>query len=121
MSRCICIGYDAAYNCTAIGNGATRWGGTAFNCPHSGNHFSLIHERYSLPNGTTKSCNDGAIIGLSVPVHENGYSSILLVKNVTLELNDTTVKCEYDDLSSYQDESRITLIGEKHIILTAGI
>lgn len=116
VSSCICIGYDAVYLCTAIGSGATRWGGTAFDCPYSGNQFSLIHEQYSLPNGTTKYCNEGAIIGWSVQVHGNGYSSMLLV-NVTLELNDTTVKCEYIDLSSYQEG----FIGEKHIILTAGI
>ena len=117
MSSCICIGYDAAYLCTTIGNGATRWGGTAFNCPYLGNGFSLIHEQYSLPNGTTKYCNEGAIIGWSIQVHENGYSSMLLVNVTTLKLNGTTVKCEYNDLSSYQEE----FIGEKHIILTAGI
>lgn len=113
-NNCVCIGYNTTYRCTAIGNGATRWGGTAFNCPHSGNQISLIHERYGLPDGTTKYCNGGAIIGLSMQVDGNHYTSLLLV-DVTVELNGTTVKCEYDDLSS-----RIVFIGQAHIILTAG-
>ena len=119
ISDCSCIGYNTTFRCITIGNGTTKWQGTAFHCPYSGNEISLLHEKFSDPDGTEKQCNGGGIVGQSVEVQGNRYTSHLFV-DVTLELNGTTVECEYVNLSSSQEESRI-IIGQTQLILTAGM
>ena len=73
-----------------MGGGSTIWRGTAFNC--AGNEIVLRHSRFSESNGVSGECNSGTIVGQSIRVNDNCYTSQLEV-NVTAELHNTTVIC----------------------------
>ena len=66
------------------------WNGTSFSC--ATNEIILRHN--SFMEGTEKECNDGAIIGDSLPIEreDNCFISRLRV-NVSSDLNNRTVGC----------------------------
>ena len=73
------------------------WKGGAFHCQDgTAMEFSLLHYRYSLPEGDSQSCNDGAIVGRSVKVEKDtnsfSYTSQLDVK-LTSDLLSTWIEC----------------------------
>ena len=76
------------YNCTVVGGGATLWSGTAFNC--STNEIILRHNQFN--DGTSKECNQGAIIAQSIGVQDTCFTSQLCII-VSTALNNQTVKC----------------------------
>lgn len=113
-SRCACVGDILTYKCTAIGGGATLWGGTTFNCPTLRNEILLRHSQFSSPEGTTGECNNGAIIGKSTGVENNCYTSQLNV-TVSGSLNNKTVTCVHNS-----DTGQLNTIGEGLITLAPG-
>ena len=64
------------------------WNGTSFSC--ATNEIILRHN--SFMEGTEKDCNDGAIIGESLRLEEDCYTSQLHV-NVSSDLNNRTIGC----------------------------
>ena len=95
MSGCACPGDTLTYECTVVGAGATIWTGSAFNCSASNYTILLIHNFFSLAKGDYGSCNNGDIVGQSLSVEGNNYTSQL---NVTV-ISDTagrTIECLHD-------------------------
>ena len=79
-----------------MGRGSTVWTGTAFNCSSSNNDILLLHSHFSSTEGGYGSCNNGAIVGRSLGVEGNYYTSQLNV-TVTTDVAGKTVECFYDD------------------------
>ena len=94
MSECFCLGQTLSYECTTEGPISTVWQGTAFQCV--GNKILLRHSQFTAPQGTTGECNSNSamIIGRSLRVEGDCYTSQL---NVTVgpSLNNQTVECAY--------------------------
>ena len=88
------------------GGGSTIWRGSAFNC--AGDAITLIHQNFI--DGTIRGCNDGDIVGQSVGVDGEFYTSQL---NVTISagLNSKTVVCYFDLEMQQIGTSLITLAG----------
>ena len=99
MNECICPGDQLTYNCTVQGSlsGATIWSGTDFSgCQQ--NEILLQHHQYTRPGGSTGTCNNGAIVGQSLGVQGNNYTSQLNV-TITPETAGRTITCAYDALT----------------------
>ena len=97
--NCACIGDILTFNCTAVGGGGTRWGGTAFNCPSIFNEIILRHSLYEpSDSGTSGDCNNGAITAHSVFSDMNCYASQLSVtiQNVS---SIVTIQCTHNSPS----------------------
>ena len=96
---CVCPGDKLMYNCTVQGSptGATTWSGTAFSgCQQ--NEILLQHHQFTPIGGPTGTCNNGAIVGQSLGVQGNNFTSQL---NVTIipETAGKTIMCDYDPLT----------------------
>lgn len=92
---CLCSGETVTFECTAVGPGVTLWQGSAFmNC--ESNNIVLLHSQFSSRMGTSGACNNGAIIGWSLAVDNDCFTSRL---NVTMntELEERYIECVYDD------------------------
>ena len=96
MSGCACPGDILTYECTAVGAGFTIWTGSAFNCSNRDYMILLFHNYFSLAKGDYGLCNNGDIVGQSLSVEGNNYTSQL---NVTVTSNTAgkTIECSYDD------------------------
>ena len=83
------------------------WKGTAFSC--ATNEIILRHN--SFMEGTEKDCNDGAIIGDSLGVEYNCFTSRLRV-TVINDFNDTTIGCfmNTDSSADVVNSTSITVI-----------
>ena len=79
-----------------MGGSSTVWTGSAFNCLHRNNEITLLHNRFKSAYGTNNSCNNGAIVGQSLFVEGNNYTSQLNV-TVTPEIAGKTVMCISDN------------------------
>ena len=90
LSDCICPGYVITYECTVFGDGFTVWQGSAFDCPLSGNEILLSHNNFE--DETIRTCNDGAIVGRSVGIMDNYYTSQLAI-SFTTGLDGRTIEC----------------------------
>ena len=100
--------------CIAIGDGFTRYGGTAFNCPLLGNEILLSHADYNTRT-ITKTCGYNIISAKSLEVSGNHYKSLLMV-NISQQLDGRSVNCTYISADS------VMLIGSPSIIrITRGI
>ena len=91
---CACPGENVSYTCTAVSGVITVWGGTALmNCA-VGNDISLRHHDFENAEG---ECNNGAIIGYSIEMTNNSYTSRLDVR-LSDDLQGRTITCsvEYD-------------------------
>ena len=91
---CSCPGDMLTFNCTAVGLGSTLWIGTAFDCIDGGNEILLRHNGF-ITGGISGTCNNGAIVGRSLEVVDNCYTSQLNV-TISSNLNNKTVECIYN-------------------------
>ena len=89
MSGCVCPGDILTYECTVMGGYSTVW-----ICPEC--EIILLHTRFKSANGTTISCNNGAIVGQSLGVQGNNYTSQLNV-TITAETAGKTIMCIRDN------------------------
>ena len=91
---CICPGDNLIISCTAFATAdeVTVWKGTVFDCEDRNNKITLIHNRFMSPGGTSKDCNNGAIVAQSIGVEDNLYSSQLNV-TVTDDMAGKTIMC----------------------------
>ena len=89
--QCACVGDRLIYNCSVVGGTATLWRGSAFDCPQAGSEITLRHSLF-VSNGVFRICNNGDIVGHSIRVVNNSYTSQL---NVTVResFNNKTVQC----------------------------
>ena len=112
-AQCACIGMELTYTCTAVGRGSTLWTGTAFDCT---NHW--INLRHSLFNdsnrGATGDCSGGALVGQSIGVMGNCYTSQLHVR-VAADMNNETINCDH------RPGTEINNIGQSTLIVMTGI
>ena len=108
---CMCVGDSLMYECSAFGPGTTFWEGTAFRSECSS--IILRHSQFSTSQGARGSCNNGGIVGKSVNVVDQCYTSQL---NVTIDssLDGATVSC----IHVSNGERRET--GNSIITITAG-
>jgi hypothetical protein len=108
MNECVCPGDKLTYECTVQGSdtGATIWTGTAFSgCQQ--NEILLLHRQFTpIGSGSTRTCNNGAIVGQSLGVLGNHYTSQLNV-TITPETAGKTITCAYDALTSDQTQNMI--------------
>ena len=96
MNECVCPSNKLTYTCTVQGSptGATVWNGAAFSgCQQ--NEILLQHHQFTRTGGSTGTCNDGAIVGQSLGVQGNNYTSRLNV-TITPETAGRTIMCAYD-------------------------
>ena len=108
-TSCACPGERLIYSCTVVTNEsgrATVWNGSVFDC--AGSEITLLHKKFS--NGTIRECNGGAILGRSVSVVGNCFTSQLNV-TVSTGLNNRTVMCFLDSEAQHIGESLITVAG----------
>ena len=95
VNECVCPGDKLTYRCTVQGSltGATVWSGTAFS--------GCLQNEILLPHhptgGSFGTCNNGAIVGQSLGVQGNNYTSQLNV-TITPETAGKTITCAYDAL-----------------------
>ena len=83
-----------SYECTVTGGGGTVWTGSAFNCYRYNNEIVLFNSRFDT--GTYGTCNNGAIVGRSLSVDGNNYTSQLNV-TITPDIAGKTIEClNYD-------------------------
>lgn len=99
LSGCDCPGYNLIFECMIVGaeiGRATLWLGTALNCATNYHEILLLHSRFAAEGGTSKECNDGAIVAESLRVEDGCYTSRL---NVTVHSNmiGQTIECAYDN------------------------
>ena len=92
LSSCTCLDDDITYTCAVSGLGFTIWRGSAFDCSAQQNRILLRH--MSFESGTMGSCNGGDIIGRSLGVSENVYTSQITV-SVTSNLIGRIIECAY--------------------------
>ena len=106
--QCACSGDVLTYTCTNVGDGITLWEGTAFQCPANG--IVLRHNLFM--NGITQTCNDGNIIGQSVQVDNNRYTSQLKV-TVTSNfiLNNKWISCLHNSINVTGNSTLMILQG----------
>ena len=108
MNDCVCPGDQLTYRCTVQGDttGATIWNGTAFLGGCQLNEIPLLHRQFTRTGGSTGRCNNGAIVGQSLGVQGNSYTSELNV-TITPETAGKTITCAYDALTSDQTQNMI--------------
>lgn len=90
---------NLTYECTTVGPGSTLWKGSAFNCAENGDEVALRHSLFSQPGGTTVQCNNGNIMGQSLRVENNLYTSRLHVVFNTSLLG-RSIQCVHFNLLS---------------------
>ena len=83
------------YICTACGPGSTLWKGTAFRCSSTQNEIILQHSRYNSSGGTTRYCNDRAIVGQSLRVENNELYVSQLNVTISMDMNEKTIECAH--------------------------
>ena len=88
-----CPGDVLTTECAITGVGLTVWRGTTFQCNKNNDEIVLLHRQL---RGSIQTCNNGAIVAQALGVVNNSYISQLNV-TVTVEFNNTTVECLYDN------------------------
>ena len=105
ITECICQGYNATFECSVVGPGSTVWRGSGFrDCTN--NRITLFHSQFT--GGTVGICNDGAIVGRSIGVENDCYTSQLNVF-VSSDVIGTSVFCSYDDGLNEFDRGNLTV------------
>ena len=113
LNDCTCPGSMSTYECTVFGDGFTAWQGSAFDCSLSGNEILLSH--IDFESGTTRTCNDGAIVGRSVRNMDNYYTSQLSV-NFSSVLDGRSIQC-----MSVGGSRAAVVVGSSTLLTTRGL
>ena len=115
LSGCTCPGYTITFECTVLSGfgGATVWKGSAFDCARSDDEILLLHSRFESNEHTRRMCNNGTIIGETIQMVENYYTSWLHI-TVSPDMIGGVVDCAHDDGTAM-------LIGSSTITATEGM
>jgi hypothetical protein len=92
-TQCTCAGDTLIYNCSVMGGITTLWRGTAFDCPQGDSAIILCHSQFAS-NRENGSCNNGDLVGRSIGVVDDCYTSRLNVR-VRESFNNKTVQCAF--------------------------
>ena len=89
------------YKCTIMGKhgGSTIFRGRSFkfiNCTGNIDGLALPHSQFNCPQGTKRSCNNGAIIAQSLQGGNDTYTSQLSI-TVTSELIGDAIECAHNN------------------------
>lgn len=111
--RCVRPGDILTYECTIMGTlgDSTIWTGSAFSGCNN-NEVTLVHNRFTSLYRTVE-CTNGAIVGRSLSVEGNNYTSQLSI-TFTPDITGTTVKCSHDNGSQ-------TITHRSIVIPTSGL
>ena len=109
---CICSGYTAMYECTAVGGSFTLWNGSIMDPP--GCEVTLSHAQFL---NTNDSCNYETIVGKGLEINDSCYTSQLTVL-VVPRMNGENVSCVVD--SNYGANIGVQVIGTMIIDITTG-
>jgi hypothetical protein len=76
----------------------------------------LQHHQYTPTGGSTGICNNGAIVGQSLGVQGNNYTSQLNV-TITPETAGKTIMCVYDTLTGQDSTIKFStiILGTNHL------
>ena len=101
------------YNCSVMGGIITLWRGTTFDCPMSDSEITLRHSLFASSQDV-EICNNGDIVGHSIGVVNDCYTSQL---NVTVRenFNNRTVQC------AFTSNAGTRAIGESLLSVASGI
>lgn len=94
------LGSNLVFECsiTVETVGSTVFLGGILDCNSSSNEIILIHSRFNMSTGTSKTCNNGKVVGYSLPVYNsnNCYTSLLRI-TVTQDMIGKSITCVYDN------------------------
>ena len=90
---CVCPGETFVYECSIVGAIFTVWRGSVIS---AGCEITLIHSEFTTGNGARAVCNNGDVVGQSVDVLNDCYTSQLSIE-VNSGVNGSTVECIRDD------------------------
>ena len=106
----VCAGQQLLYECTVVGPGTTIWEGSAFQC--AGGSILLSHSQFL--SGITDVCNNGDIVGRSLSVDNNCYTSQLSI-TTDVTMDGETILCVHNN------RSKDITIGASTIDIIVGI
>ena len=93
LTSCTCPGHQLIFECTTFGSGATVWMGTALDqCPRD--QVFMRHSEFQ--SGGTWTCSNEQIVGRTVGVSNQSYTSQLAV-TVNAGLNGREIQCSHDN------------------------
>ena len=109
---CPCPGQNLTFECTIVGGGTTVWqGAQVFDCPNFSNQILLRHN--SFGSSVMGECNAGSIVGRSLRVDGNRYTSQLSIE-YNEHLNGSNITCAHDD--GFTISSRLSLMITQNMI-----
>lgn len=94
-----CPGFNLVLECsTEPGGPLTVFQGNLINCSNTNNEITLLHSRFNALTEIHGICNNGTILGYSLPVNTSSscYISQLLI-TVTPDMIGKTIQCVYDN------------------------
>ena len=93
-----CPGSTLELICRTVKYQATVFQGNALNCSSTNNEITLLHSRFNTSSGINGTCNNGEILGYSLPVTDSSecYTSLLCI-TVSPDMIGKHVKCAYDN------------------------
>ena len=85
------------YECTVIGGFITIWKGSAINkyCMDTNGQILLLHSHFESEINNLIICGNGTIVGQSVRIENNSYTSRLIITTVNSDKTGDTVVCAY--------------------------
>lgn len=105
-----CEGFNLVLECSTEQTMSTVFKGNLLNC--SSNEITLLHSRFNNnhSNGTTGACNDGEVLGQSLPIEVSGscYISLLCIM-VTPNVVGKSVTCASDNGTAVKNIGDISI------------
>lgn len=114
LSGCTCPGHNQIYECTVVGEGATIWKGTLFECVATNNEIVLFHEYSNGISSSQRVCNNGTITGRIIRAENGTYTSQVTI-TVHPEMDSRSIQCIYDSIDGTSTE-----IGSDILTITTG-
>ena len=108
------------YECIVVGGISTVWRGSIVHnlCQKSDHVLTLTHNRYNSSEGTHKSCSSDSILGRSVSVENNTYTSQLIV-NLTPDTNYSVTRSRIECIRD--DGTDETIVGSLNLTIGKSI
>lgn len=105
----VCQGFSLVLECSTKGEGSTVFNGNLLNCSRL-NEIALLHSRFNTPTGTSGTCNNGKVLGYSLPVDNssNCYTSLLCIM-VTPDMIEKSIRCAHDNGTAIKEIGNISI------------
>ena len=93
-----CPGLNLVLECSTKRGGSTVFHGNLLNCHNTNNEIALLHSRFNTSTGINATCNNGTILGYSLPANasSNCYTSQLHI-TITPSMVGKKIQCVYDN------------------------